>query len=128
MAYNDFFGLIDNCLGVSPMGVMKHTVAGAGDPVIIYAVGAIPVSVTFFDAAVLCTATVGGGTFTVETSIAPAGYVALTDAMVCAVVDVPVRAATIVPGQAVVGPADGVEINKAAAGNEGIVFLWFYLT
>lgn len=128
MAYNDFFGLIDNTFGVAPTGVIKHTVAGAGDPVIIFAVGAIQVSITLFDVLVLPTATIGGGTFTIETSIAPAGYVALTDAMVCAVVDVPARATTWDAAQAVVGPADAIEVNKAAANNEGIVFLSFFLT
>jgi len=128
MAYNDFFGEIDNCLGVSPIGVMRHTVAGAGDPVVIYAVGAIPVSVTFVDALVHCTATQGGGTFTIETAIGGAGAAAMTDAIVCAVIDVPTRAALMVAAQAVVGPADAVQVNKAAANNEGLVYLMFHLT
>jgi len=128
MAYNDFFGDINNCLGVAPMGVMKHTVAGAGDPVVIYAVGAIQVSVTFFDALVIPTATVGGGAFTVETNIAGGGYNPLSDAITCATIGVPDRAATWAAAQAVVGPADAVQINKAAAANEGIVYLSFFLT
>lgn len=128
MAYNDLFGLIDNCLGVAPTGIIRCTVPGAGDPVIIRAVGTIPVSITIFDVMVIPTATVGVGTFTIETSIAPAGYVALTNAMVCAVVNVPARAATLAAAQAVVGPADGIEVNKNAAADEGIVFLMFFLT
>jgi len=129
MAYNDFFADINNCLGASPMGVMKHTIPGAGaGPIIIYAVGAIQVSVTFFDAMVLAASAVGGDTLQVATSIAPAGYVAMTNAMPATPVNTPSRATTIDPAQSVVGPADGVEIIKAAATSAGIVFLSFFLT
>ena len=125
MAYNDFFGDINNCLGVSPTGVLKHTV-GAGDPVIIYAVGTIQVSITLFDALCLPTAT-AATTFEVETAIAPAGYVALTDAMNVGVQNVPARAATWDTAQQVVGPADAIQIDKGVGNNTAIVFLSFFL-
>ena len=128
MAYNDLFVGIDNALGVSPMGVMKTTVAGAGDPVIIHAVGTIQVSITVFDVHCVCTATVGCGTFQIETDLAAIGYAAFSDVMVMAVVEVPARATTLVAAQGVLGPADAVRVDKNGATNAGIVYLMFYLT
>jgi hypothetical protein len=131
MAYNDFFGDIDNCLGVAPVGVLRNTVAAGVDPVVVYAVGAIQVSITIFDALVIPTAAVALGTFTVETNLAAAGWVALTDAMVCAVVGVSVRPilmTTTGTAQNVIGPADSLRVNKNAAADAGILHLFFHLT
>ena len=132
MAYSDFFGDINNCLAVAPAGIIRVQVpAGAGtDPYVMFAVGAIQVSITIFDVYVIPTAASGGGTITVETDIG-AGYVAMTNAMVCAVIGTVARATTLVhtaTAQTVVGPANAMQANKNAVGDAGLVHLLFHLT
>lgn len=130
MAYNDLFGDINNCLGVAPTGVIRRLApAGAGsDPVVLFAVGAIPVSITIFDVYVIPTAASGGGTIAIETNIAGAGYLAMTNAMVCAVAGTVARTALVFGGRNVVGPADAIQANKNADADAGLVHMMFYLT
>jgi len=131
MAYNDFFGEIDRCLGVAPVGVIRVLAAAGATPNPLFAIGGIQVSITIFDVMVIPTAASGGGTLTVETDIAGAGVVALTNAMACAVIGTVARTALIdhtTTGQDVVGPLDAVQATKNAAADEGLVHLIFHLT
>lgn len=127
MAYNDFFGDINNCLGVAPTGVIRVQAAAGADPNVLFAVGTVQVAITLFDVYIIPTAASGGGTLTVETNIAAAGYIALTDAMVCAVIGTIARTILMTTAQRVVGPADAIQANKNAAADAGLVHLLFHL-
>jgi len=121
MAYNDFFRDINNCLGVSPVGLIRRTIlTGDVNPVAIYAVAAMQVEVTIIDAYIIPTTAVGGGTVTINTDVG-AGMVALTDAMVCAAAGTVARAALIEQAgtQNIIGPADAVEAVRANDGPGG---------
>jgi len=120
MAYNDFFGEIDHCLGVSSMAVIRTTVLTGGvNPVALFAVGAIEVSITLFDAFIIPTTTVGGGTALVNTDIGGGGAAALTNAMACATAGTVARSTLMVVAQRVVGPADAIEVVRANDGPGG---------
>lgn len=128
MAYGDLFVDINNCLGVASFGVIRSTVPVEAGPTVLYAAGAIPVSITIFDVMMLCTAATGAETMTVQTAIAPAGAANLTSAIAQnAAADIG-RTATIVAAQAVVGPADAIQVVHSAATVGGIVSLMFFLT
>ena len=128
MAYNDFFDEIDNVMGVSSFGVIRVNAITGADPNVLFAVGTIQVSITIFDVLIRCLFTDGGGTLAIETNIAAAGYVALTNAMACAADTTIARQIQMTAAQAVVGPADAIQANKAAGTNVGLVHLLFYLT
>jgi len=134
MAYDDLFGTIDNCLGVSSYGVIQYTIlTNDTNPVAIRAVGGVEVSITIFDVWLIPTTTVGGGTVTINTDIAGGGAAALTDAIAAAVANTVGRAADIdqQTPQNVVGPADTIEAvraNDGPGGDGAIVYIMFYLT
>ena len=128
MAYTDFFDEINNCMGVSSMGVIRRQAVTGVTPNILYAIGGVQVSITIFDVLIRCTFTDGGGTLTLETDIAGAGNLALSSAMACAADTTIARTATIVAAQSVVGPADTIECAKNANTNVALVHILFYLT
>ena len=128
MAYNDFFDEINNCLGVAPTGVIRRTVAVEAGPSVLYAAGAVQVSITIFDVMMLCTAATGAETMTVQTAIAPGAAANLTGAIAQNAAGNIGRTANIVAAQAVVGPADAIQVVHSAATVGGIVSLMFYLT
>ena len=127
MAYDDLFGDINNCMAVAPAGVIRLNAAAGTNPNVLLAVGAQQVAITIFDAYIIPTATVALGTVTVETDIAGAGDVALTDAMVCAVTGTVAHATTLDPAQATIGPADALQANKNAAADAALLHLLFFL-
>ena len=132
MAYTDLFDEINNCLGVSPTGVIRVQAVTGANPNILFAIGTIQVSITIFDVMVQCLFTQGGGTLTVETDIGGLGNLPLTNAMACAT-DTNVARTTLIDltaiaPQDVVGPADTIEAAKNAATNVGMVHLVFFLT
>jgi len=128
MAYDDLFDEINNCFGVAPFGVMRHTVAAEAGPSVIRAVGAIEVSVTIYDVVMICTAATGAETMTVQTAIGGAGAANLTSVIAQNNANDVGRTATIVAAQAVVGPADAVQVVHSAATVGGLVHLLFFLT
>lgn len=128
MAYNNFFDEIDNCMGVSSFCVIRHTVPAEAGPTIIRAVGTIQVSITIYDVLMICTAAAGAETMTVQTAIGGGGAANLSSAIAQGAVGVIGRTATIVAAQAVVGPADAVQVVHSAATTGGVVHLLAYLT
>ena len=129
MAYNDFFGLIDNCPRNASVGVIRRVVPAGAGPTVLYALGAMQVSITIYDIQIISTAApAGANTMTIQTAIAGAGAANLSSAIVLAAVGDLGRTATIVAAQAAVGPADALQCVHAAADVAGIVHLLFYLT
>ena len=128
MAYNDFFGLIDNTLQAASFGVFRAAVAAAAGPTVIRAVGTVQVSITIYDVIMVCTAATGAETMTIQTAIAPGAAANLTDAIAQNAANDIGRAGSIVAAQAVVGPADAVQVVHSAATVGGLVHLLFYLT
>jgi len=128
MAYDDLFDEINNCFGVSPFGVMRHTAAIGAGPTVLRAVGAVEVSVTFYDVVIHCLGSAGADTMTIQTNIAGGGYANMSSAIVLAAATGVGRNATIVAAQAAVGPADAVQAVHSAATVGGIVHLLFFLT
>ena len=128
MAYNDFFGLIDNTLQAASFGVLRATVPAEVGPTVIRAAGAIQVSITIYEVIMVCTAATGAETMTVQTAVAPGGAANLTDAIAQNAANDIGRAASIAAAQAVVGPADAIQVVHSAATVGGLVHILFYLT
>ena len=128
MAYSDFFDEINNCLAVAPFGVIRRTVAAEAGPTVLYIAGAMQVSITIFDVMMICTAATGAETMTVQTAIAPGAAANLTSAIAQNAANDIGRTATIVAAQAVVGPADAIQVVHSAATVGGIVHILFFLT
>jgi hypothetical protein len=129
MAYNDFFGGIDNTMRNASVGVIRRNVIAAAGPTVLYAVGAMQVSITIYDVQIISTAAPAmANTMTIQTAIGGAGAANMSSAIVLAAVGDLGRTATIVAAQAAVGPADTIQCVHAAADVAGIVHLLFFLT
>jgi hypothetical protein len=73
----------------------------------------IPFACEVIDAIVMCTASSAGGTLTVKK-----GSTAITDAMICAVDKVIVRAGTIDDAQSTLAEGDAVSVDANQAAND----------
>ena len=106
---------------------------GAATPVAIFTAGgaiAVPASLRIIDfwAHNTTGAAQAGATVRAQSSIAPAGFVDVTDAVVISFNDGVGHCTTIDPAQSSLIAADSLQLVKNAAGDGGIAYLLMHLT
>lgn len=131
MAYGDMFGGIDNVIYSCPAFV--RTIAlGVATPVADWTVATanlVPANIRIIDFSAHNNsgAAQAGATVTLQSNIALAGWIAVTDALAIAFNDSIARCTTIDPAQQDIGAADSIRLVKNAAADAGIAYVTMHL-
>lgn len=131
MAYEDIFGGINNPLFACSEWI-RTILLGAATPVADWTAGGadpVPANIRIVDfrAHNNSGAAQAGATVVLQSNIALAGWVAVTDILAIALNDSVARCTTIDPAQQNIGAADSIRLVKNAAGNAGIAYVSMHL-